>query len=192
MSKSDDLISRAEAVKAICGDCDWYNTASCEGEEWECDSVNKLRSLPSAEAENRNYIKIYADDEPSVKAEKLYQICDEIQNREVAEWLKEYFPSAEAKTKCIAQIKVDTEELARRIKEEYDITDGWIPCSERLPEEDGRYQVTRYDDVTNTEFIDILWYEKNLWWNRHSTGDYAVTAWLPLQKPWKGEDNEND
>lgn len=43
----DDLISRAEAVKAICGDCVWYNTASCEGEEWECDSVNKLRSLPA-------------------------------------------------------------------------------------------------------------------------------------------------
>ena len=32
----------------------------------------------------------------------------------------------------------------------------WIPCSERLPKEDGRYQVTRHDDVTNTEFIDIL------------------------------------
>lgn len=49
----------------------------------------------SAEAENRLYIMIYADDEPSVKAEKLYQICDEEQNREVAEWLKEYFPYEE-------------------------------------------------------------------------------------------------
>ena len=49
----------------------------------------------SADAENRLYIKIYADDEPSVKAEKLYQICDETQNRKVAEWLKEYFPSAD-------------------------------------------------------------------------------------------------
>ena len=52
----------------------------------------------SAEAEGRHYIKIYADDEPSVKAEKLYQICGETQNGEVAEWLKEYFPSAEPKT----------------------------------------------------------------------------------------------
>ena len=69
------------------------------------------------------------------------------------------------------------------------ITDGpvqnnWIPCSERPPEKDGRYQVTRYDDVTNTEFIDILWFEKNIWWNRHATGDYAVTAWMPLPKPY--------
>lgn len=41
--------------------------------------------------------------------------------------------SAEATTKCIAQIKVDVDEIVERIKEEYDITDGWIPCSERLP-----------------------------------------------------------
>jgi hypothetical protein len=47
----------------------------------------------SADAEDRLYIKIYADDEPSVKAEKLYQICGETQNKKVAEWLKEYFPS---------------------------------------------------------------------------------------------------
>ena len=66
----------------------------------------------------------------------------------------------------------------------------WTPCSERLPEKDGRYQVTRYDYVANTEFIDILWYEENLWWNRHSTGDYAVTAWMPLPEPWKGEQND--
>lgn len=62
----------------------------------------------------------------------------------------------------------------------------WIPCSEKLPSKESRYMVTRYDYVTNTEFIDILWYEKNLWWNRHSTGDYAVTAWMPLPEPYKG------
>ena len=57
----------------------------------------------------------------------------------------EEVPSAEAKTKCIAQIKVDTEELVRRIKEEYDIADGWIPVSDRLPEKDGYYLVPKDD-----------------------------------------------
>ena len=66
----------------------------------------------------------------------------------------------------------------------------WIPCSERLPKKDGRYQVTRYDYVTNTEFIDILWYEENLWWNRHSTGDYAVIAWMPLPEPYQEGEQE--
>lgn len=46
-----------------------------------------------ADAEERHYIKIYADDEPSVKAEKLYLICGETQPKEVTEWLKEYFPA---------------------------------------------------------------------------------------------------
>lgn len=59
-----------------------------------------------AEAEDKLYIKIYADDEPSVKAEKLYQICGKTQSREVAEWLKEYFPFVEPKTgewiECLA------------------------------------------------------------------------------------------
>lgn len=61
----------------------------------------------------------------------------------------------------------------------------WIPVSEGLPKKDGRYQVTRHDYVTNTEFIDILWYEKNTWWDRQATGDYAVTAWMPLPAPYK-------
>ena len=67
----------------------------------------------------------------------------------------------------------------------------WIPVSEGLPKKDGRYQVTRHDDVTNTEFIDILWYEKNTWWNRQATGDYAVTAWMPLPEPYQAERRED-
>ena len=65
--------------------------------------------------------------------------------------------------------------------------DRWIPVSER-PKKDGRYQVTRLDYVTDTKFIDILWYEKNTWWNRRATGDYAVTAWRPLPEPYKAEE----
>lgn len=78
-------------------------------EEWIQAVAEVLLKVPSAEADNRHYIKIYADDEPSVKAEKLYQICGETQNKEVTEWLKEYFPLS---------------------------YDNWIPVSEKLPDED--------------------------------------------------------
>lgn len=46
-----DLISRAEAIEAVCDGCAWYKTASCEEgkEEWECSEVNKIRHLPSAD-----------------------------------------------------------------------------------------------------------------------------------------------
>lgn len=62
----------------------------------------------------------------------------------------------------------------------------WIPVSERLPE-DGRWLVTRFDFVTNTCFLDILWYEKGVWWNRQYAGDFAVTAWMPLPESYRGE-----
>ena len=52
----------------------------------------------SEQDDNRLYIRIYADDEPSRKAEKLYQICGETESQEVAQWLKEYFPSADRPT----------------------------------------------------------------------------------------------
>ena len=64
----------------------------------------------------------------------------------------------------------------------------WIPVSEKPPLRDGRYYVTRHDFVTKADFVDILWYEKCVWWNRQATGDYAVTAWMPLPEPWKGEE----
>ena len=66
----------------------------------------------------------------------------------------------------------------------------WIPVTEALPEE-GRYLVTRYDYVTKSSFIDILWFEKNTWWNRHFTGDYAVFAWMPLPKPYEVNDSSS-
>lgn len=98
--------------------------------------------------------------------------------------------SGEAETKCVAQIKVDTEEIVRRIKEEYDIMGGWIPCSERLPEDSGNYLITVADlrlghngehTVTMADF-----YAKAKKWN--SIVD--VYAWMPLPKPYKGGDDE--
>lgn len=56
----------------------------------------------------------------------------------------------------------------------------WIPCSESLPHDVSRCLVCRYDYVTKTRFIDILWFEHGIWWNRSHGGDYAVTHWMPL------------
>lgn len=67
----------------------------------------------------------------------------------------------------------------------------WIPVDERLPENGTRCLVVRYDYVTDTPFVDILWFD-NSWWNRINSGDYAVTHWMPLPQPPKegGGDNE--
>ena len=130
LDKSCDVVKVLSALpSAVCDDCIWhvcnYNKVDWDADVADSDDLiikgakgiqdglyiitngnlfkykakgGKVQTypiVPSAEAEDRLYIKIYADDEPSVKAEKLYQICGETQNREVTEWLKEYFPSAE-------------------------------------------------------------------------------------------------
>ena len=194
-----DLISRQDALKPFCTapdgtqipevDCDNYpvefsvefikkhllSLPSAEAVHkpdysYEADMVRRLKELLSAEAEDRHYIKIYADDEPSVKAEKLYQISGE-QNSEVAEWVKEYFPLAEA-------------------------VQGWIPCSERLPSEDGRYLVCMSWEYDNMEVL--RWADG---WNCHRNYDGKISreseidgtdiiAWMPLPTPYKGGDDE--
>lgn len=69
----------------------------------------------------------------------------------------------------------------------------WIPVTERLPEQGKQYLVMRYDSVTKTPFIDILWHDAHdLWWNRLYKGQYAVTHWMPLPEPPKEDDNEGD
>ena len=62
----------------------------------------------------------------------------------------------------------------------------WIPVTERLPEQGKRYLVIRFDEVTKTQFIDILWHDAHdLWWNRLYKGQYNVTHWMPLPEPPK-------
>lgn len=62
----------------------------------------------------------------------------------------------------------------------------WIPVTERLPKQGKRYLVVRYDYVTETPFVDILWHDAHdLWWNRLYKGQYNVTHWMPLPEPPK-------
>ena len=73
----------------------------------------------------------------------------------------------------------------------------WIPCSERLPEEDGIYIVD--DRVFNSPWIHTAGFEvsSQAWCENHGVyyddkygryEDGRVTAWQPLPEPWEGED----
>lgn len=79
--------------------------------------------------------------------------------------------------------------------------DQWIPCSERLPEEDGSYLCTygKYhmgvyrfsndlysiDDYDFTDYKGVRgFYVYDSEWG-YSEADY-ITAWMPLPKPYKG------
>ena len=114
-----------------------------------------------------------------------------------------------------------TEEMAREDAEvligrtpSADRPQEWIPCSERLPEEEGNYLVTfgAFAETINGEkviFGDIGGsvseigygcYERDIFWHPTAFGWYdlatatpfdkrAIKAWMPLPKPRKGADD---
>ena len=87
-------------------------------------------------------------------------------------------------------------EIVKQEAEKYN--NGWIPCSERMPEEAFGCLVTVIDcnPVTLTEFENILPYVVGYdgdGWNDADgeTIPFEVIAWMPLPEPYKeGEKHE--
>ena len=65
----------------------------------------------------------------------------------------------------------------------------WIPCSERLPEESGKYEVTALD-AGRLIVTQAKWQPKLKSWNLTGAMAYwKIIAWQPLPQPFqpKGE-----
>lgn len=80
-------------------------------------------------------------------------------------------------------------EIVKEVAEEYN--GGWIPCSERLPEEYGEYLVW-WTDITRGQYYEIVEYEPDNGWigeiPQAFEGKYSVIAWQPLPEPFKERD----
>lgn len=63
--------------------------------------------------------------------------------------------------------------------------DGWIPVSERLPEETGYYLVTLKRKLPNEDYSDrvVVLYNKDD--NSFMSYNNLIIAWQPLSKPYK-------
>lgn len=64
----------------------------------------------------------------------------------------------------------------------------WIPCSERLPEEDGRFLVflpDRKGTFMCADFLSGKWYPDDY----ECTSNHVI-AWMPLPKPYRKEESE--
>ena len=76
-----------------------------------------------------------------------------------------------------------------RLAVEYN--NGWIPCSERLPEEYGEY-IVWWTDITKSKYYEIVEYEPSNGWigdiPQAVEGKYSVIAWQPLPEPYKERD----
>ena len=80
---------------------------------------------------------------------------------------------------------LEIKEIVNQLAEEYyenspqKSADGWIPCSERLPGENGEYVVM----VKYAEYPTVLDYLCGAWCD-HNECYYEVVAWMPLPAPY--------
>lgn len=64
-------------------------------------------------------------------------------------------------------------------------TNGWIPCSEKLPEKTGWYLVSLEDGIVSTGHL----FEDNSW--REAKGQ-DVIAWQPLTEPYQPKESRTN
>lgn len=84
---------------------------------------------------------------------------------------------------AIAQLKELGYSLGEKIRKvEAEYGNGWIPCSERLPEKYGRYLVCNDGFAWIADFFNSTWFGKRC---RYSD----VIAWQPLPTPYKEDDH---
>ena len=93
------------------------------------------------------------------------------------EWLTSHndIEFCEEEEKLIIGFLKDTAESFMR---ENQSAQQWIPCSERLPDQNGKYLV-----VGRQKAINILKFDGGRWY-----GKWGVVAWMPMPDVYKGEE----
>lgn len=134
---------------------------------------------------------------PSASVEAVEVKADQLPPKVPTEWINDGM---------VLVPQHDWVEMQKKIEESASVEVGeWIPVSERLPSERGRYLVTYYGSLTG-KGIGMMWYGKpsmpNIKVNKRkkyfyeSDGEWGdiiyeeVTAWMPLPEPYEGGDDE--
>ena len=95
------------------------------------------------------------------------------------------FDKSDIEEKRVDTIK-EMLEIVQEVAEEYN--GGWVPCSERLPEESGTYIVNAIENsIIHVTFA--KWMPRMKKWNLTGCRSYwKVNAWQPLPEPFKERD----
>ena len=159
--------------------------------------IDALSALPSAEAE------------PTVIRSRTLMPTKDF--KEWARRIREVNPNAVV-IPCDAEVVSAEAEEHRIYKDGYntgkahasaEAVQGWIPCSERLPDDDGDYLVWLEDE---SDHYAVVYFDTGAdafgWWVDHYDpitlgfieSDFCeaknITAWQPLPTPYKGGDDK--
>ena len=118
--------------------------------------------------------------------------------------LKPTIPRADGKSTTHI-LETTALDLAIKVLDQEKKTGRWIPCSERLPEKNGRYIVTRglkacgslWNRVYIVNYSDLMGLcKEKMWWSGNvGKSDFErhddVLAWMPLPEPYKEESEDN-
>lgn len=67
----------------------------------------------------------------------------------------------------------------------YEKFNGWIPVSERLPEDNIGVNVT-FENKDGDRFTGDAWLQEGRWIYKWNVDKRKVIAWQPLPEPWEG------
>ena len=82
----------------------------------------------------------------------------------------------------------DAKQIVQEVAEEYN--GGWIPCSERLPEECTEVLVS-VKEIDDSFYTRTSWVQDGVWVIKKTPLQPTVISWQPLPKPYK-EENKNE
>lgn len=108
----------------------------------------------------------------------MIQICEEL-------------PSAQPRTKCIAEIKISKEDLDELVAEKVEeikaaqTEQRWIPCSERVPETEDKVLCQTVTKKGISNFVIGYYMKESNYWACGMNSN--VIAWMPLPEPYKEE-----
>lgn len=91
----------------------------------------------------------------------------------------------------IQEVFVEIRNIINQVETEYN--NGWIPCSEKLPENANDYLVTQYNQDAINEYcngyrVATIFFDDKGWWDDiDNDWGWKIIAWQPLPQPPKGE-----
>ena len=150
-------------------------------------------------------MRVYEDDEDTISRQAAIDAMKDALDPHIVQFVKskmaiEALPSAQPERVCVANVTLTDEQVKEVVEKAknavisvIELEPHWIPCSERLPEENGQYLITikykhvndSYEDVyaEHGEWLDGKW---DMFCFGHCGEVEDIIAWMPLPEPYKG------